>query len=222
MPAKTAAVRKKAVKLKPQHEIFVEEIAKGSKQAAAYKQAYPDASAATARSNGHHLIRLPHINQAVSERIRKALANQKVTVEEVIGNAARQMRSSMDDVIGESGSFDLKKARETGAIDHIKKLKKTVSTNEKGGTTEVIEVELLTNESARKELANYMGIERLPGSSQDGPIFSTFREIAMTLLADLRDANEAKKQALALLAEGASEEEMAELGAIDIEAVVLE
>ena len=209
-------------KLKPQHQIFVNEVAKGVSRVEAYQKAYPNTGYNTAKVNGSKLLTNTNLANAVKLRIQRALDNQKVTPEEVIGHAVRQMRSSMDDVLNESGKIDLNKARETGAIDHIKKYKKTVNYTE-NGTTETTEVELMTNESARKELANYMGIERFSGEAglAESPFLPVFIDIARSLLAELPDANEAKRQALELMRIDSTPEELAELDAIDVEAVIL-
>ena len=69
-----------------------------------------------------------NILTALEERKRRAAAHSKVTPEEVLGSAAFQMRSSMDDLLGDDGSFSIVKARETGAVDLIKRHKETIRT----------------------------------------------------------------------------------------------
>ncbi len=75
------------------------------------------------------------------------------------------MRSSIVDVLDDNGSFSLEKARATGAIDLIKKQRKTTKTfTDKDGNTEIIktvEIEMLTNEDARKEVAKYILLKQL-------------------------------------------------------------
>lgn len=154
-------------KLKPQHQKFVEEIAKGKNQTQAYMIAYPNASYGTARMAATNLIAKPNISDAAQKRIEKALANSGVTLEEVVGSAARQMRYSMDDVLDENGDFDIEKARENGAIDFLKKKKTTIITDKFGNTTKTVDVEFLTNETGRKELANYLGLERFNSAEKE-------------------------------------------------------
>lgn len=148
-------------RLKPQHEIFVSALAKGLNQTQAYQKAYPNVGYNTARTCSSQLFANPNISEEVKRRIHRALQHNNVTPEEVIGHAARQMRTSMEDIVDENGNVNLEKAKENGAIDYIKKLKKTRNVTE-NGTYETVEVELLNSETARKELANYIGIERLP------------------------------------------------------------
>lgn len=102
-----------------------------------------------------------NILEAITKRKQRALAHSCITPEEVLGSAVFQMRSSMNDVLDENGSFDIEKARATGAVDLLKRHKETIKTDAEGNITRTIEVELLTNQDARKEVANYIGVERL-------------------------------------------------------------
>jgi len=114
-------------------------------------------------------LALPHITQAVQKRIARARAFYHVEPEEIIGSTVFQMRSSMDDVLDESGSFSITKARETGAIDLLKKHKEIIrEVTAADGSIErikTVEVELLTNQDARRDLANYFGVERFADSA---------------------------------------------------------
>lgn len=163
---RTKSDNHKKQKLKPQHQIVVEELAKGKSQTDAYLVAYPQVkSRKVAQVNAARLLSNAIISEAVQNRIRLALANTNVTPEEIVGSAARQMRSSIDDTLNEQGSFDIKKARETGAIDFLKKHKETIRStfNPQTGETQtikIVEIEMLTNESGRKEVAGYMTLTK--------------------------------------------------------------
>ncbi len=150
-------------KLKPQHQIIVEEVAKGKTQREAYLKAYPQASVKTADVNASKLLSSAKFSEALQNRINRALSHHQVTPEEVIGSAVFNMRASMDDLIDEEGFFDLTKARETGAIDLIKEIEfvQTVDleTNEK-----IVKhkVKFESPAAARKEVANYIEVEKAP------------------------------------------------------------
>lgn len=170
-------------KLKPQHKIVVEEIAKGKSQTDAYLKAYPQVkSRKVAQVNSARLLSNAIIADAVQKRIQIALAHNGVTPEEVVGSATRQMRSSIDDVLDDDGSFSIEKARETNAVDLIKKQKETIKTfTDKDGNTEItktVEVEMMTNQDGRKEVANYLGMAHLATNPQS----LTDEELARELL----------------------------------------
>lgn len=163
MPSKQTQARKP--KLKPQHQVFVDERAKGKSQTDAYQKAYPKASRKAARAHASRLVANGNISDALQKRIQRALNNQKVTPEEVVGSAVFQMRSSINDVLDDDGSFSIEKARETGAVDLLKKHKETIKTTydpatKQTQTTKTVEIEMLTNQDGRKEVANYIGVER--------------------------------------------------------------
>jgi phage terminase small subunit len=150
--------------LSKRREKFVEEMAnpRTRTQTEAYQKAY-GCSYDTARANAPQLLANASISEAIKNRIKRAMKHHAVTPEEVLGSAVFQMRTSMDDLIDEDGSFDLEKARTTGAIDVVKKLEIEEITD--FGTGNIIrktKVELLLSESGRKEVANYIGMEQAP------------------------------------------------------------
>ncbi len=148
-------------KLKPQHQIFVAEIAKGETQRAAYLTAYPNVSSLeVADVNASRLLRNAKVSEAVQRRISRALNNSQVTVEEVVGSSVRQMRSSIDDVLDDEGSFSIEKARETGAIDFVKGHSETTVYRKNGDIVKTVNVDLLSNESGRREVAGYMELAK--------------------------------------------------------------
>lgn len=151
---------KKKAKLKPQHQIVVNEIAKGANQTEAYQKAYPSAAPDTARVNASRLLTNANISDALQKRINRALNHHQVTPEEVLGSAVFNMRTSMDDLMDEDGFFDLTKARETGAVDLIKEIEFVeivdLETKEK---TVKHKVKFESPAAARKEVANYIGLE---------------------------------------------------------------
>jgi len=114
----------------------------------------------TARITASKWLTKSNISEAIRERRREVVEHARVTPEEVIGFAAFQMHSSIDDVLDDNGSFSLEKARATGAIDIAKRLKVATTTNKKGDTTRVVEIELLSSADAREELANYMVLNK--------------------------------------------------------------
>lgn len=63
------------------------------------------------------------------------------------------------------GSFSIEKARETGAVDLIRRHKETIRTvKDKDGrteTTKTVEVEILHNQDGRREVAAYLGVDKI-------------------------------------------------------------
>lgn len=178
-------------KLPKAQQQFVENMADPSikNQTEAYQKAYKSSND-TARANAPRLLANASISDAIKERKRQALAHSKVTPEEILGSAVFQMRSSIDDLLDDDGSLSLEKARQTGAIHLIKKLKKTTKKllDSKGNITETIstiEVEMLTNQDGRREVAKYMEVELLapkPELIYDDPRYS--RELLKRLIHD--------------------------------------
>lgn len=156
-------MNEKPNKLRPKRQQkFIEFMARPDieSQTQAYMKAY-NCNYDTARVNASKLLTNANIRTAIEERRKRALEAAGVTAEEVIGSAAFQMRSSIADVLNETGSFDIEKARRTGAIDLIKKIKVKETIDSKTGDKEVThEIEMLTNQDARKELANYIRLEK--------------------------------------------------------------
>ena len=147
-----------------QQERFIENMANPaikSQTEAAVKAGCPPKNA---RITASKWLTKANIRTAIQERKQRALDHAQVTPEEVLGSAVFQMRSSIDDVLDDEGSFDIRRARETGAVDLLKKHKETVRTTYKQDgdieTIKTVEVELLTNQDARKEVASYLGLEK--------------------------------------------------------------
>jgi len=117
-----------------------------------------------ARITASRWLTKANILNAIAERRRKVVVRAGVTPEEVIGFAAFQMRSSIEDVLDESGSFDLAKARATGAIDIVKKIKQETTTIKRRDgaiqTTAKVEIEVLPSSDGRRALAEYMGVKK--------------------------------------------------------------
>lgn len=173
----------KPKKLKPQHQKFVEELAKGKSQTDAYKKAYPTVkSRKVAQAASSRLLSNVIISEAAQHRINLALANAKTTPEEVLGSAVRQMRSSIRDVLDDNGSFSLEKADEMGAIDLVKKHKETIKIDMQGNTTKTIEIEMLTNQDGRKEVASYLGLDHFANSGKQNADITLMRELLYALV----------------------------------------
>lgn len=149
-----------------QQQAFIENMADPTikTQTEAYLKAYPNVSYRTAMANSSRMLRNAMILNAIEDRKQRAIAHCRVSPEEVLGGAAFQMRSSIDDILGDDGSFSIEKARTTGAVDLIKRHKETIRTvSDKQGRTatiKIVEVEMLTNQDGRKEVAEYIGLNR--------------------------------------------------------------
>lgn len=175
------------MKRKPTHqqERFIEAMAnpetKNHTQAAIIAGCPPK----NARITACQWLTNANISDEIQKRKERALAHHQVRIEEVIGSAAFQMRSSIDDLLDENGSFSIDKARLTGAIDLIKRHKeKTRTFKHKTGWTETVktvEVEIMTNQDGRKEVANYIGLNR---SNQ---MFSNLQKSLLDRVAYMRE-----------------------------------
>jgi phage terminase small subunit len=148
----------------PQQTKFIEAMADPNTKnptQAAIKAGCPPKNA---RITASRWLTKANITDEIRERKERALAHHRITPEEVLGSAAFQMRSSIDDVLDDDGSFSIERARATGAVDLIKRHKETTrTTTDQNGNTitvKIVEVEILTNQDGRKEVADYMCIQR--------------------------------------------------------------
>lgn len=91
-----------------QQQAFIENMANPSvkTQTEAYLKAYPNVTKETAMANSSRLLRNAKVLEILEERRRRVILHSRVTPEEVLGGAAFQMRSSMDDLLGD-GRFIL-------------------------------------------------------------------------------------------------------------------
>lgn len=141
---------------------MVEELANPNTKSVADAARKAGYAPSTVRSTVYSAVSDPYISEAIQNRRQRAIAHCEVSPEEVLGSAAFQMRSSVNDMLNKRGSFSIEKARETGAVDLIKKHKETIKTftDNKGNTetTRTVEVEIQPNSDGRKEVANYIGL----------------------------------------------------------------
>ena len=159
MAKKTPTTKRKPT---AQQEKFVEAMVdpqtKNPTQAAK-KAGCPENSA---RVQASKWLANPNIVQNIENR-KKALASfVNIKNEMIIGAAIREAFSSIDDVYDARGNFDIKKARRTGAIHHIKSITRTP--NKYG---EAVKVEMYSAAEARKEVADYLGIKQLPRENEE-------------------------------------------------------
>jgi phage terminase small subunit len=148
----------------PRQQRFIENMAHPENKSvrdAALKAGYAPTTAST---EAYRQLENPRISAAIKQRKQRAIDHAELTPEEVIGSAAFQMRSSIRDVLNDDGSFDFTRACETGAVDLIKKHKETIRTirNQDGETETIktVEIEMLTNQDGRKEVAEYIGLKK--------------------------------------------------------------
>jgi len=166
---------KKPVKLNTaRRKKLVEELANPQNKSIAEAGRKAGFAENTIRGTLYHIAQSPAISKAVQKRRARAAAHHQVTAEEVLGHAVFNMRGSIDDLIDSEGRFDLKKARRTGAIDLIKEFEVTETIDPVTKETTVRhKLKLESPAAARKEVANYIGLER-------------FGDGAATLEADFR------------------------------------
>ncbi len=171
--------------LTPRQKRLVENLANPKTESVSQAALDAGYSPSTATSLIYALVRAPHIQSAVQRRMKRALAHAHVTPEEVIGRTAENMRTSIDDCLDKDGRFDVKKARRTGAIDYLKKVKVTTRTVQSGddppAVIEQTEFELLSPADARKELANYMGLVKTVDNSQNA-LLQDFKRLSSRII----------------------------------------
>lgn len=152
-------------RLTKKQQAFVEAMADPTVKSQKHAAELAGYAPTTATTHVYKMLDNIRISEAIKERKQRAITHFQLTPEEVIGSAAFQMRSSIDDVLDDDGSFSLQKARETGAIDLLKKHKETIKTQiTENGTVHIktVEIEMMTNQDARKEVASYIGLVKEP------------------------------------------------------------
>lgn len=106
-------------------------------------------------NDAHKLMR----RRVVRDAIERKHARFNMGANEVISRLASQARCTLDDVLDDAGEFDLPKARKTGAIHQVKRLKvKTETWTDKQGEDHVertMEVEMESRQGALGLLARY-------------------------------------------------------------------
>lgn len=157
--------------LTPKSAAFVENIAKDLPlKAAVIFAGYPEKNAAAL---GAQLMKKPHIKEAISKRKAQAAEFAKVTPEEVLGATVQRAFCSIDDAFDENGMFSIELARETGAVNLIKKYKV------RNGQ---VEVEFYDNAQAQEKLANYLGMDVAPKANNDiNSLKEGIEQIAQTI-----------------------------------------
>lgn len=98
------------------------------------------------------------LQSQIEERKKLALEFCDVTPEMVLGATAMRAFASIDGAFDEHGRFDIKLARDSGAIHLIKRLRVTQFG---------LDAEFYSNESAQQQLASYMGMEFAPREQKD-------------------------------------------------------
>lgn len=142
-------------KLSQRQAKFIENMAKPgiTQQRAAHLAGYPRGGPEAAR-----LMKDARIVERINARKTLAADLCHITPEQIIGATALRAFATIDDALDEHGNFDIKKARETGAIHLVKKLEKTQFG---------FKAEFYSNETAQEKLGNYLGLDKAPESSND-------------------------------------------------------
>lgn len=151
-PGKTKKKGKKPPKkpkLSPQRLKFIENLSNGMNQTKAYQDAYPDASAATARANASTLLTNTNISEELEKRKQRAAHLADVRKAQVLGETAAIAFGDIADALTDWGTFSFELAKAAGVTHLIKKIKPTMY-----GT----EVEFYNKADALAKLGNYLGM----------------------------------------------------------------
>jgi hypothetical protein len=150
-------------RLRPAEQRFVENIAAGMTQTAAYKEAYPKASDASARACASQKLTDPNIQAAViQERKDQAASAAGVTVAMVVGGVAELAFGSIADIPFVDGHVDWERARESGVDKLIKSIRVQRHTTKDGRDFVTTNIELYSRLDALKELGDYLGVKQKP------------------------------------------------------------
>lgn len=169
--------------LQKQHD-FVENMAKPNmaKSTAAKLAGYTKGGVEADR-----LLRQRKIVDAIEARKKLAAEFCHITPEQIIGATAMRAFATIDDAFDEEGNFDIKKARETGAIHLIKKLEKTPTG---------FKVEFYSNQAAQEKLGNYLGLDKAPEANNDvASLKLAIEEVALYLADGGAITSEIRKEA---------------------------
>lgn len=141
-------------------EKFVEEMANPntkSQAEAARKAGYsPKRAKQTASEN----VTKSYLLERIEQRKKEAEQFAKITRSAVLGATAQIAFASIDDALDENGNFDIDKARASGAVHRIKKLRTKTLHKPLGEKEVIVEVEFYANDAALAKLGNYLGMEK--------------------------------------------------------------
>jgi phage terminase small subunit len=133
-------------------------------------------SAHTASEQAARLLADVRVQEAITQR----LAELKATADEVLVRLTSHSRGSMDDFIGAMDRIDLEKARDSGVMPLIKKLRQRTTTISKTDGEDVetheVELELYDAQNATVQLAKILGqyVDRLElTGANGGPVVTT-------------------------------------------------
>lgn len=162
--AKTA---KKAIPLKPRHQAFAEAIvANGGNATDAARKAGVKGTDGAVRVTASRMLTNANIQQHIQQRTREKLKGIKADADEVLFLLADHLRADMADLnecIDQDGRLDLKKAKQMGVSNLIKKLKtRTTATGEV-----ITEIEIHDSQAAAKGLADMMGLKQQPRVNEE-------------------------------------------------------
>lgn len=136
----------------------------------AYMRVYKPNTRATARANAADLL----ANTSIAAAIETRLAEVHMSADEALELLANQARANVGDIMEPTTfgyNFDMKKAKETGFTQVIKKVKqKTVTIMGKGEDSEdteihTIEIELYDAQSALEKILRVHGKFKDPGTA---------------------------------------------------------
>jgi len=161
MPKRRQNENSDEINLTNREEAFVEEMVNPETKSGAEAARKAGYSPKTARQAASENLTKPHILKAIAKRRAELAQISQVKADEIFVSAAAEMYSTIDDVLDKNGRFDIKKARRTGAIHHVRKLsfKET-----KFGTS--VSFEMASAADARREISDYLGLKQLPRENE--------------------------------------------------------
>jgi hypothetical protein len=147
--------------LTPMQEKFAGEMVNPETKNATQAAIKAGASQKTARSIASRWLTKANIRNAIERRRKEFAETSKITAEEVFGSVIREMLVSIDDVLGENGRFDIKKARRTGAIHYVREISFRET---KFGTS--ISIKMADQSAARREIEDLLGMKQEPRENE--------------------------------------------------------
>jgi len=162
-----AKIAKKAIPLKPRHQAFAEAIvANGGNATDAARKAGVKGTDGAIQVTAHRMLRNAKVQEHIQQRTREKLKGIKADADEVLFLLADHLRgdiADLSDCIDQDGRLDLKKAKQMGVSNLIKKAETRTTP-----TGEIIsKIEIHDSQAAAGRLADIMGLKQQPRVNED-------------------------------------------------------
>ena len=182
-PAKKAAPKKR--RLTKKQEQFVEAMADPSVKTATEAAERSGTPKRSARTAAYRMLTNNDILAAIEKRKAELAELAQLKPETILGAACAQAFGfTIKDCLNDKGYFDIEKANATGAIHFVKSISRTP-----GKFGESVRFEMYSAETARQELAEYLGMKQKPRENDE-----KLKRVAEAITAYLEQEPDADRQ----------------------------